>query len=74
MMQGGRGDVADPDGQHAERDGEKDVESRAEPIAVGEQIERLQAEGGKSREAAKNADHDKLARDWMSEDRTFRRR
>ena len=65
-------DVAQPYGQHAEADREEDIETAAQPIAVVEQIERLQAKGGKSGVPAEDADRDKLTKGGRNQHGPFR--
>src|SRR6185437_375640 len=55
--------VTEPHGNHAENDGKDDVPARVKPLAVLEQVQSLQTEGGKRGVTAADAGDEQLRRE-----------
>src|SRR5436190_326975 len=56
-----RGEMPEPDRSETQHDRQHDVAAGLQPMVLPRQLQRLQAEGGKGREAAADPDHDKGA-------------
>src|SRR5690242_2284393 len=55
---------AEPDGDKTQHHGQQNISAGVKPFAVAQQVQGLQAEGGKSRKAAADARHKKLRREY----------